>query len=385
MEDNSIFSTLGNFQKVELEDIMHFFGARIPSRVRKQEFVDRLGAYLIRKPEEWLRRMPERDLRLLKRLIDAGPDIPLFLDYPDYPSVLETVRLVNSDTSDANFRKLWVGSELYGIVSPLIDGVIAECETNGHFDRERAALGYLNLYGVMRVKEFMSHMFAFYEYAGRGDAADFLEAVYDSPILKLCRFDSGSGRYVSAPCLFEPEEILRGRKEYPDVREDRSFTPEEALEAGMGAPFPVFGLHSKAGTELVSMLRDLGYGDEEIFHEAHGIWMNAQSAMDDNSTEAVFTAVTRKQDSIASFDYFNACMQKVAAYANSLPKWLLRGHSPDEVNYLKVILQSEEDPIRDLVEEDPLLGLFIPPAPGDNPCPCGSGLLYRNCHGKCLS
>lgn len=98
--------------------------------------------------------MLERDLRLLKRLIEAGPGVPLYLDYPDFPSVLETIKLLGSDTSDENFREVWIPKEFYDVVAPHIDNVLREGEESGLFEMEQAALGYLCLYGIMTVDEF---------------------------------------------------------------------------------------------------------------------------------------------------------------------------------------------------------------------------------------
>ena len=52
-----IISALGSLHKVDLEDIRHFFGADFPRHVRKSEFVQRLGAFLVQSPEKWLRNM----------------------------------------------------------------------------------------------------------------------------------------------------------------------------------------------------------------------------------------------------------------------------------------------------------------------------------------
>ena len=98
-----------------------------------------------------------------------------------------------------------------------------------------------------------------------------------------------------------------------------------------------------------------------------------------------FASVSRRQEDIESFEDYNECMEIVAAYANTLPKWLLKGYSSNEKNCLKVVLQTEDDPIRTMVKKNPLLGLFVPPTPPDDPCPCGSRLSYRNCHGKNLN
>ncbi|MBQ8061597.1 MAG: SEC-C domain-containing protein [Bacteroidales bacterium] len=380
-----IFKALESFPKLELEDIRHYFGAELPSRVRKSELVERLGAYIVERPDAWLGKMLERDLRLLKKLVEAGPEVPVYLEYPDFPSVLETVKLLGSDTSDENFRCVWIPKEMYDIVAGHIDEALHAGEEDGTFEMERAALGYLNLYGVMTIDEFYDKMVDYCEWSGRWSVEDFAMKLSGSPVMKLCRLDIGGEPYVCAPNIFEPEEIVTGRKEYPGVEEFKPFTPEDAIKAGAGSPYFVFGLDTPEGLRLVEMLDNLGYSGEDLVHEEHDIWMNAQMVGGDDSTEAIFSSVSRMQDKIDSFEDYNACMEVVSAYANSLPKWLLRGHSADEVNCLKVILQSEEDPVTAMIRRNPLLGLYVRPVPADDPCPCGSGLSYRFCHGRRLS
>jgi hypothetical protein len=384
LQKSKIISALDSFPKVELEDIRHFFGADVPSRVRKSEFVDRLGAYIVEKPQQWLGKMLERDLRLLKLLVDAGPEVPVYLDYPDFPSVLETVKLLGSDTSDENFRGVWLPHEMYDIVAGHIDDALRIGEADGSFELERAALGYLNLYGVLTIDEFYDAMVDYCEWSQRWDVETFAQKLSGSPVLKLCRLDISGAPYVCAPSIFDPEEIVSGRKEY-DVKEYRQFSPAEALEAGKGSPYFVFGLGTPEGKRLVEMLVNLGYSGDELVREEHDIWMNAQMTGGEGSTEAIFSAVSRMQDKIEAFEDYNACMEVVAAYANCLPKWLLLGHSANEVNCLKVILQSEEDPVSAMIRKNPLMGLYIRPVPADDPCPCGSGISYRFCHGRNLS
>ena len=366
---STIFKALESFPRVELEDIRQYFGADVPTKVRKSEFVDRLGAYIIEKPAEWLGRMLERDLRLLKRLVDAGPGVPLYLDYPDFPSVLETIRLLGSDTSDENFREVWIPKDFYDVVAPHIDNVLMEGQESGLFETEQAALGYLSLYGIMTTDEFFDCMLDYWEYSGRHSIEYFTNMVYDSPVMKLCRVDHDGGRYLSAPNIFDPDEILTGRKEYSGIESLRPFTPQDALKAGAGSPYFVYGLDSEEGRRLVEMLGNLGYKGEDLAREEHDIWMNAQMIGKTDTTEAIFASVTRKQDGIESFEDYDECMEIVAAYANTLPKWLLKGYSSNEVNSLKVVLQTEDDPLQSLIRKNPLLGLFVPPDPTGRPMP----------------
>ncbi|MBQ6286219.1 MAG: SEC-C domain-containing protein [Bacteroidales bacterium] len=385
LRKSKILSTLDSFPRVELEDIRHYFGADVPTRVRKQEFVDRLGAFIVEKPQEWLGNMLERDLRLLKLLVDAGPEVPLQFAYPDFPTVLESVKLVGSDASNEDYREVWIPKELYDIVSPYIDEAIAKGEADGSFELDRAALGYLNLYGVMTLDEFYDRMLDYNDWAGRWNVEEFTRELAASPVLKLCRFDFEGEPWISAPGIFDPEGIVVGRRDYPSIGELQFFRPQDALEAGSGSPDFVYGLGTKEGIRLVSMLDNLGYSGAGLVREEHEIWMNSQMVGREDAAEAIFASVTKVQDDIESFDEYNECMEIVAAYANSLPKWLLKGHSSDEANCLKVILQSEDDPLRALIKKNPLMSLFVPPSPMDDPCPCGSGLSYRFCHGRKLS
>jgi hypothetical protein len=382
---NFIFRTLENFRKTELEDISSYFGMNLPRKVLKAEYVKKLGAYIVEEPRGWLVNMLEMDLRLLSRLVELGPEKSLYIDYPDFPTVLEVVGIIASDCSDENFKRVWLPKEFYDIVAPCVDDVIDMCESTGRFEIDRAALGYLNLYGVIDLDTFFDKMIDYKEWAGWKSADAFSELITESPVMKLCRVDRLDGIFMASPSLFHPEAVLAGRKDHPDIKDFHKFTPEQAMEAGGGSPFFVFGLGSPEGKKLVEMLGNLGYGEAEIKLECHDIWLNAQMTGSEDTTEAIFSCVSRKQDIIDTFEDYNDCMKVVAAYANSLPKWLLSGYSANETNCLKVVLRTEDDPLESLVKKNPLLGLFVHPAPMDGPCPCGSNLSYRNCHGRHLS
>lgn len=367
---------------MELNDIQSYFGAGVPNRTRKDEIVRRLGAYIIEKPKEWLRRMLERDLRLLKMLVDKGPEVPVSLGYPDYPSVLETVRLLDSDVSDERFRKVSISKEFYEITAPYVESAIREGERSGRFQMERAALGYLNLYGVMTIREFITFMLEYRETLTPRHRRNFVDELWNSPVIKLCHCDS---TYMLSPNIAEPDAILKGREEFKEIRNLKHFSPEEAIMAGTNAPYFRFGMDAEEGRNMTETLEFLGYKADEIIVEEHDLWMNSQLERNSENAEAVFSSVIKKQDEFRSFEDYTACMQTVAAYSNSLPKWLLRGYSPNEVNFMKIVLKTETDPLKELEKQNPAFGMYVHPVGPDDPCPCGSGLSYRHCHGKFLS
>lgn len=420
-QERNIASILSSFQKYELEDIGNLFGTHFPSRMKKSEMVAGLAYYLSACPSKWLNHLMERDLRLLKMLVEAGPDVQLNLDYPPYPTVLEAAGLVDFDDSDGSFHRVLLRQEVYDIVAPFIDDAIAEGEKTGYFDIERVALGYLNLYGVLEFELFIDLMMEYYEQNFGSDFGPLTEYFKSSPLLKLCRCndDGKMGDCVCSPCVENPGELFSNRSFYSGIDNYRQFAWTEAMKAGSDAPFFTYGLDTPEGEAMTDMLRSLGYDGSELLIEVHDIWMNSQ-LLNDDIADSVFDTVTQCGDKIGSLDRYNECLHIIADYVNSLPKWLLKGYSPEESGYLKVVLKFdpsvENDPAcgeaprwsmprptisdgyTDLIETDAALerlsammpegfpfGMAIPHVAPDDPCPCGSGLKYRNCHGRRLN
>ena len=149
MKERNLHTLLDGFQKVELEDLGSILGNELSPRLRKSQLVEQLHTYLHAQPRRWMSHLMERDVRLLRELVHAGPDKVQYQDFADYPSLLEVTGLVQFDDSDENFHKVWISREMYDIVAPDVDKVLRSCEKSGQFEVERLALGYLNHYGIL--------------------------------------------------------------------------------------------------------------------------------------------------------------------------------------------------------------------------------------------
>ena len=417
---------LDGFQKYELEDISILFGAHLPARLRKSELVGRLSCYLSERPQNWLNHLLEQDLRLLRQLVQAGPDTRVRQDIPDYPSVLEASGLVETAPREDDYRDIWVRKEIHGIVAPHLEAAIREGERSGRFVIERVAMGYLNLYGVLPYTLFIDLMMDFYERHFGSDFDQMVALLNQSPIVMLCRCQGliDAGEYLCSPQVVDVEELLERRGNLSEVKDYKRFTWEEAQEAGAGSPLVAYGLGSAAGRALVKMLRRMGYEGVELQREVHYIWLNAQYYEEDNgSMDELFVAVTSQYDWFVSDEEYRRFLQVIARYANALPRWELNGHSSDETGLLRVEVEADaalpppepdwldgEVPewamphptispgYTDTIEKEgaiidlsPFLpegfpfGMAIPHVASADPCPCGSGLKYRYCHGKHLS
>lgn len=411
MKERSLISVLNGFQRLELEDLGNILGREFEPRMRKAQLVDDLADYLVNKPRKWLSHLTERDIRLLKTLVHAGPGKVQYLDYPDYTSFLEISGIIDYDDSDEHYHKVWIRREIYDIVAPHVDAVIKAVEKSGRFDVERVALGYLNLYGILPYEQFADLMTDWWEECGHRSFEKLVDHLEESPIIKLNRFTDRNGDYLCSPCMAHSEDFFALREDYPEVNTYQTFTAQEAREAGSGAPYFSIGLKTPEGVAFVALLKEFGFDGFELVKAEHDVWMEAQMP---EGNDHVFDILYEKQEFITSMDRLRRYVNVFAAYADSVPKWALKGHSAAETGFLRV----EADPERLLedMEGEALLpdadagdsyphwtmpsptvsdgyalpkgfpfGLAVPHVAPDDPCPCCSGLKYRFCHGKILN
>ena len=70
----NLHTLLDGFQKPELQDLGSLLGRELSPRLRKSQLVEQLDVYLRGEPGRWLSHLMERDVRLLRELVNAGPE-----------------------------------------------------------------------------------------------------------------------------------------------------------------------------------------------------------------------------------------------------------------------------------------------------------------------
>lgn len=411
-EKTNIASFLGGFRKADLLSIADVFGKEIASGRRKAEIVAEFSVYLTGSADRWLNLMPERDLMLLSSLVETGPDCPLILRVPDYPTVVEMAGIVESHCEEEDqYESYWITQEIYNAVAPHIGAAIRRGRTSGRFDIERVLLGYLNLFGILPLNTFLEYIGDYMEAHPDLDSDKLTDFIVRNPALKLYRFEDGETSWLASPCVENGYDLMKSLAEADIPYEFHPFTEEDARSAGSGAPYFTYGLDTEEGRALEEMLLRLGYDGDALRWEEHEIWMCAQNP---DIYIALFDSVTRKSDTILSQEAYDACIETVASYADSLPKWALFGYSSNETGLMKARFYSEQEDVSDdehphwemphptisegysdVIETNEALdsilammpkgfpfGMAIPHVAPDDPCPCGSGLRYGNCHGK---
>lgn len=330
------------YRKVDLQDILEFFRIDYSHSMRKSEMLDYLIDVLSEEPGFWLEALPERDIRLLEFLVSKGPDKSVYIEYPDYPSLVETLHLIDSDNTDPNFLELSISPEISGLIGPHLEEVRSTNEENSAYMLERLILGCLNIYGIIPADELVDQIVNKLHLNEIDDVDECVRFVSRNSLMKIYGEVIDGIPYFFSPSAYDYQSIIEERSYFPEAKEFKSFRIEEILEAGSDAPYSCFGLDTQEGARLLEMLKGLGYHENELKKIVHDIWIYSQFTIDDKSTENLFAAVTAKQELIPDFENYKYCIDTIVEYANNLPKWLLKGHSANELDLMKISIRVED-------------------------------------------
>lgn len=393
------FNTI--YRKDELADLLIFFDIEISRSAKKAELVDIATAYVGGDPASWLFKLPERDLRLLSDLVRAGADEWLKYDAPEFPTILEGLKLIVVEDNHYEDVVALLPLPIYSIICPFVDMVIEDKERFGLFEAERLGLGLMNIYGAIPVDDFLSIIYDIV-----GDDHELALNIVRNPLIAAQRTIYKDEMYVVSPYALDCEHVVENRKPFnKKIRKYVSCTREQAISAGTGAPYCAYGTGTEAAEGVLSVLEGLGLTRAEALKELHEIWFNAQFTMEQVCTEAMFRCVNDKIDEISSFTEYRRIVDTIAAYANNMPKWLLKGRSSEASDMLKLSIKVDETIFEDAAHGDDdttydgsfdnvmsgpfeqfyKQGIGVRHVMPDAPCPCGSGLSYKNCHGRKLS
>lgn len=413
---------LEGHSRKEVIDFARVVGLDLGVSVTKSAAIKRYTDYILSRPGEWMSALTEWDLKILRTLAAQAPGEHMAGEYAGYIAPVTIVGIVQTKPGpDDDTFEYWLPEELFFTVKDNIDAAIRDGESSGRFTVERLALGLLNLYGFMPMEKLLDMVMEYLKEHPTQDIRAYYDFFVGSAAISLFREYSLKSRseVVVCPELFEIDTVESGRDLYSDIRKAKHFSYEEVLEAGTGAPDFTFRLDTPEGRRYCEVLLSKGYYPESIPMLAHDLWMGVQiegrTLMD-----TIYGPVADQMDMFLSEEEYHAALEAVADYVNILPRWQLKGWSPAEKNYMKLVFDPADAPpfippdgeydswemprpsisegYTDLIEKDEKIGqliglmpegfpfgMAIPHVSKDDPCPCGSGLKYGSCHGKMLN
>ena len=171
------------------------------------------------------------------------------------------------------------------------------------------------------------------------------------------------------------DEDISERESRMEIKDYRQFTKEEFMAGGFNPLYPFVSKDSPSGKKLTEFMQKIVLGKEERNVIGTLVWINAQKG----GTKGPMNAMHLFDGLLMGFDQLQEMMGIVKEYMNDVPKWIFKGYSSHEV------FEKYEKPNLQLLPEKmpPVcFGMGVPRVGRNDPCPCGSGMKCKNCHGK---
>ena len=380
-------------------------------RLEGEKLADGLAKAILKKPEHVLRRLPQEDLQLLQLLTDAEPGIGMKARNTRHVMAMCDLGLARETECDKenDLYMIYITEDFKKAIRPHLDQVLNDFEVKFRLYVEQIILGALNIYGLLTENELKMILKRCLDLTDDGSGV--FEHVYQRSVMLLLQedFTDDGKSFFTSPFVYDYEEILKTRKEHPDLKRPKHFSRDEIQRAG---EMPVPSIPNPYEKQLMKMLKkDMGFDQQETYYNIFLAWLWAQDRK--VPPVAIVQHIIDQSDKVSGIDMLNQVTGVLMDYMNNTPRWGFYGRCPNDIakdmepmtapprislgpNARKMGYTQEQvqGMVDDLWEErmnpassaDPLnvlMPYIAPPKVGRNdPCPCGSGKKYKNCCGR---
>lgn len=380
-----LFQFLMSKNKGIINEYRKVFNCDVKSTLNKEDMAAGVARYLYTEPEYWMRMLPMWELHLIEELIKHKPEFKYNAGFIPVPSLLESFRLISAEYNEKEETLYTVSEEMHKAFNAGIRNAEAFFLCKDFNDFEIYYYGLLNLYGVVDAhtlfKQLASIGEEINEEEGRLNAFAFLETYLPC---RLYMYQVDQTLYYTHPGLSDPEHFIDEQNARPDIKEYKKFTTEEIYAAGKDYPFCTAGIDLP---ESKALLKELQKRNKEDFLEIpdyNSFYFTVQDSLKELINE--FTENCK----FGSLAEINSLMGKVTAFSNAIPRWDLKGYSSNEIfqKFEKPKLQPLPESGFTPYSPDDIINSYlrmsggIPKVGRNEPCPCGSGKKYKDCHGK---
>lgn len=384
--------------KEELKIIAKILKLTIPTRLKKDEFAEVLAYGVLNFTDKWLPILSSFELRLLKKLIEVGPNTYVESTDEILANALEHLALVATERfPDQGTIRYMICDELREAITPFISTYVGSKEEITNSTIQQYTLGILNLYGYISYIELIELL---NEYLSDSiSKSEIVNGIENSCIFSRFRLklidNYTSTICIQSPFLTDMDKLQEELFEYRSIKEKKHFTKEEVFMAGMMPviQIPVKGLHEIKRF----MMKYLGCTETKAELDLQYLWFALQ--LNANYMPIITSIINGK---LQSMKELQNTVEVLIDYCNKCPIWSFKGYSPNEISKLindNKVGNSPSNASKNTRQRNrctetsseaqlSLDNLFQKTNPEmsskvgrNDPCPCGSGKKYKKCCG----
>ena len=390
----SLYESYMCLQKRALQDYARGLGCQLKSAWKKEQVAKALSDYILSNIGEILAMSSKWEVELFRDIVEAGRGVAVSRK-GDLPVCPLPVLLQCRFQRDGDFYYVAAADELREAIGDTASSLLKDEAFLKFTERLQFCRGTLALTGMVP----LPYLYGALSDAYPEDSDSFRASVLCSPEILFgfhTMMDNSEFPFVISPYILEvyvtPEDLAIEIR--PKVK-FKKFSKERALAAGR-LPMPSLELEEgvRLRQKLMSRCGLSAYKADDLLYE---LWLDKQdfSAPVTSSVEIVKDYVTFR-----SFEDLQAVMDEVMAFVNAMPCWALLGNASTEIRRsepmnhppkiklgpnMRAAGYTEAD-VQPLVDEAFYRANIAKEMKykvgRNNPCPCGSGLKFKNCHGK---
>lgn len=376
-KDNLIHQAFEDLNKEDLNTLRKMAGYPIKSNLKKADLVDAPENSFRRDQVSLLSELPVYDLLILSKLCGMRRDTCILCE--KYPDMLYSMiyNIIEWDISedDGNKIELWLTDDMYSLISPFVDKVLKDVETEKRYLIDYFFWGMLWVYGTPTTKDFINVL----KKAFGNDEKDW------GPIfIDLCNYfpfeDMDTDGIFLNPVILN-YDYLQQQKEIRgmDRKPVKEYSLEEIIAVGATGPYFHYGRETKECKDALAALRKCGFNFNDASARISRLYLDVQEVEEPLKTSEMMQR-TIGTPKLKSVDELNSVIQPIMEYMNSVPRWFLGGRAPKDIpvsREAKAQLASMAATAEKMSSMTNFSGVGR-----NDPCPCGSGLKYKHCHGK---
>ena len=376
-KDNLIHQAFEDLNKDDLNTLRKMAGYPIKSNPKKADLVDALEDNFRKDPVSLLSELPVYDLLILSKLCGMRRDTCILCE--KYPDMLYSMiyNIVEWDISedDGNKIELWLTDDMYNLISPFVEKILKDVEKEKRYLIDYFFWGMLWVYGTPTTRDFINVL----KKAFGNDEKDW------GPIfIDLCNYfpfeDMDIDGTFLNPVIMDYDYLQQQREiRGMDKKPVKEYSLEEIIAVGATGPYFHYGRDTKECKDAIAALRKCGFNFNDASARISRLYLDVQEVEEPLKTSEMMQR-TIGTPKLKSVDELNSVIQPIMEYMNSVPRWFLGGRSPKDIpvsREAKAQLASMAAAAEKMSSMTNFSGVGR-----NDPCPCGSGLKYKHCHGK---
>ena len=374
--NSAYYKFLLSLTKDEINHIRKLFHCDddVPSTLRKQEMALGVADYMLNESEYWMRMLPMNELQILEELLNHKPGYEFNAGYEPYPTLLDDYGIATVEYDKCGSSIYSLDPDMYKALKYGMHNAIGFILCKDCIQYEMYARGALNLYGVIRCDRMYdilrkAEKVIEEEYGESGVQPGHLVYISESLLLNAYMIDYDGESYFFHPSVEDPEEFIEEQLSRPQL-DYKTYTVDEIREASANPPFITVGMDQPWGKDLLALAKRFATGSFIDVPDYDNYFIEAQYGIKE------FISASVAEMKFSSMDDANRFVGKLNEFSNRIPHWKLKGWSPVELSAQRSpgFLPGQ-------------MGVFNPSGfvrkvGRNDPCPCGSGRKYKDCHGK---